>query len=484
MRARLLSAAFAALLLSSSALALTACETDLPEGPPPERTAEAQQTSCDFGPSVPGLDVSYYQGTINWPTVAADGWKFAIARISHSTTFMDPQFQANWSGIQGAGMIRGAYQYFEPTEDPLAQAQIVIDAVGRLGPGDLPVTVDVESNDPVDPSTYAAVLGTWLDAVEEGTGKKPIIYTGRYYWNDNVGTDAYADHLLWLAAYVDGCPTPPSAWPDWNIWQWTSTGTIPGMPQASAVDKNYFQGTEEELAALANGGSFAATLDGVDLPATVLAGETFGVTVTYTNSGGETWDGSTMLGTSVPRDRDSAFASATWISANRAAAVTGSVPPGATYAFELELVAPSAPGAYVENFALVQESVTWFADAGGPADDAVHLAIQVVEGGSASAGAGGSPGDGGASADGDDGDGDDGDGGDGDAPSAAAGVGGEDRGAGGGSASDAATDDGCAVRGSRFGGGVASRSALFVGSMMLGLALSRRRRLRWRGKET
>lgn len=189
--------------------------------------------------------------------------------------------------------------------------------------------------------------------------------------------------------------------------------------------------------------------------------------MTFTNSGTEAWDAATHLGTSVPRDRESDFAAPTWDAPNRPAAVSGTVAPGATYAFELELVAPSAPGAYVENFALVQEGVTWFADAGGPADDAVHLAIQVVEGGSGSTGSG--PGDGGASASDDDDD--DGDG-DGDAPSAAAGVGGEDAGTGGG-ASDAAADDGCAVRaGARRGAGSLALAALTIAAAVL----ARRRR--------
>lgn len=431
------------------ALALPAfgagCDADRsPQEAPREGLGEAPQagTSCDFGPSVKGIDVSYYQDTIDWPTVAADGWKYAWARVSHSTSFMDPQFDANWEGIKAAGMLRGCYQFFEPAEDPLAQAQVVIDAIGQLGPGDLPAMIDVEAPDPgVSPATYAQNIQAWLDAVEAGTGKKPLIYTGYYYWNDYVGSDAFGDYPLWVANYNPDCPLVPMGWDDWTFWQWQASDPIVGIPSA-AVDHDLFKGTEDDLNALANGsgGSYAATLGAIDAPVTVVAGETFEVSITYTNSGGATWDASTFLGTSEPRDRESVFHAATWPSPNRAAVVEGAAPPGSTYKFDFSMTAPDAPGAYAESFALVQEGVTWFADAGGPPDDAVRLAIQVVEGGDAAAGSGGGSGDGGAPGDDDD-----------DVASASAGDGGDDgtgSGGSGGSGSDEAeADDGCAVHG-------------------------------------
>ena len=244
---------------------------------------------------------------------------------------------------------------------------------------------------------------------------------------------------------------------------------------AEGVNVGLLSRTEADLQALANGGSYAATLDGIDVPSTVLAGETFEVAVTFTNTGGETWDASTKLGTSEPRDRDSIFAAPSWQGPRRPAAVSGVVAPSATYTFQFELQAPDAPGAYVEDFALVQEAVTWFSDAGGPADGAVHITLSVVEAGDVSVGAGGSaPGDGGAS-------GEDGDGDDGDAPSAAIGSGGDggDSGdGGGGAADDAASDDGCAIGAGR----VASSSSLVLTlASLAAVALARRRRRTSRG---
>jgi lysozyme len=475
-------------LFSGLAAAAPGCdaggEPDVDDG---EELAEAAAPACDFGPRVKGLDVSYFQGSIDWDTVAADGWKYAIARISHGTSFDDPEFGANWSGIKAAGMIRGAYQYMDASQDIVASANKVVAAVGVLEDGDLPCVIDVEDPDSTLSKTeYQNRIRTWIDIVEEGTGKQPIIYTGRYYWDDNVGSDEFSDHPLWLAAYTNNqdCPSDPTTYgAQWTFWQWTSTGGVPGIPSAN-VDKNFFRGTEEELVALAGAGTstgtYGATLASVDAPATVLAGEAFDVTVTYTNSGSAVWDAATFLGTSEPRDRASVFADASWPSDHRAAVVTGEVAAGAEHAFTFTLRAPDAPGAYVEHFALVQEAVTWFADAGGPADDAVRIAIQVLDdGGSPSTGSG----EGGSTSAGGEG----GSTGEDDDDSAAAGIfgsgggasDGEDDDDGGGDGNDGEDaldgEEGCsaaAAPASRPRGGAA---ALLVGALALAARARRRR---------
>ena len=377
----------------------------------------SQAVEVCFDETVRGIDVSYYQGDIDWAAVAGAGYGFAITRINHSD-FMDPKFDQNWAGIKEVGMLRGAYQYFEPGEDVATQAQIVIDKLGMLGPGDLPAVIDVETTSGVGPAEVEAAVGQWLELVEAGTGKKPIIYTGKYFWQDNVGSSAFSDYLLWHAQYPNAClppaDPPPSCsscaniadqWSEIAVWQYTSSGSVPGI--AGNVDLNVFNGSLAELTAIANGGgSLAARIDSIEAPSTVLAGETFQVRVAATNTGGASWDSNTRIGTTDPRDRPSDFATPSWLNDGRAAAVDGTVAAGASYTFDLELKAPDEPGAYSEHFGFVQEGVAWFADQGGPADDAIALSIQVVTaspngGGPGGASAGGS-GAGGDSAEGDD----------------------------------------------------------------------------------
>lgn len=206
---------------------------------------------CAGPDTLQGIDVSYYQGDIDWPAVAADGITFAWVRVSHSTQFFDPQFDANLAGARAAGIHTGVYQYFEPGEDPIAQADFLLDAMGPLQPGDMPPMIDVESADTVAPGPYADAIRAWLDRVEEVTGVPPIIYTGYYYWNDNVGTDEFIDHPLWVANYNPGCPLIPDYWGTWAFHQYCACESIAGI--SGDVDGDTFNGNLDDLLALSVG---------------------------------------------------------------------------------------------------------------------------------------------------------------------------------------------------------------------------------------
>jgi hypothetical protein len=114
----------------------------------------------------------------------------------------------------------------------------------------------------------------------------------------------------------------------------------------------------------------------------MFAGQTIHASIVMKNVGSKSWDSSTRLGTTQPRDRDSAFADSSWVSPNRAAAVKGTVAPGATFSFDFDLHAPSKTGTYLEYFNLVQENVAWFSDSGqgGPPDNDLEANIVVVPG--------------------------------------------------------------------------------------------------------
>ena len=114
----------------------------------PSTVDAAMTNACAAGTTVKGIDVSYYQGTINWTRVKNDGVKYAFIRVSDGTGFHDSQFARNWREAKAAGVMRGAYQFFRSDEDPIAQADLLIAAVGgALKPGDLPPVIDVERKD-------------------------------------------------------------------------------------------------------------------------------------------------------------------------------------------------------------------------------------------------------------------------------------------------------------------------------------------------
>ncbi len=111
-----------------------------------------------------GIDVSHYQGVVNWGAVKAAGCSFAFAKATEGTGIVDSEFAANWSGMKAAGLARGAYHFFHPSEDAAAQASRFLATV-QLQPGDLPPVIDVEVSDGADNATVVAGVQAWLDAV-------------------------------------------------------------------------------------------------------------------------------------------------------------------------------------------------------------------------------------------------------------------------------------------------------------------------------
>ena len=111
-------------------------------------STSAEIVSCASS-VVEGVDVSYYDATVDWAAVKASGRQFAIARVSDGTGFMDPKFSTNWSGIKAAGMVRGVYQFFRPEESATGQADLLLSHMGNLEAGDLPPVLDVEVTDGV-----------------------------------------------------------------------------------------------------------------------------------------------------------------------------------------------------------------------------------------------------------------------------------------------------------------------------------------------
>jgi lysozyme len=211
--------------------------------------------------------VSQWQGAIDWAAVGRTEIRYANVRIGDGLGH-DADFDANWAGARAAGLIRGAYQFFRPSRDPVAQADIVVAAVGRLGPGELPVTIDVEAPSPgVDPATYTPRIHAWVDRVTAGTGRAPIVYTGRYYWDPYVASSDFAHLPLWHAQYTSAaCPNINDRWSDWAFWQYTSTGRVAGI--GGDVDRNRFNGTYDDLLRLAGGGLCTAHCEGTTIVGT------------------------------------------------------------------------------------------------------------------------------------------------------------------------------------------------------------------------
>jgi lysozyme len=205
---------------------------------------------CAGGEKVAGLDVSYYQGVVSWDRVATVGGKsFAFIRVSDGW-FKDPRFDQNWQGASDAGLYRGAYQYFRAGQDPIEQANLLLDAIGgQLGDMDLPPVLDLETKDGVSSTTVIARVLDWTEHVQKAIGRAPVIYTGVGFTSEIGNPRTIAAYPLWVANWTSGCPAMPPAWSGWQFWQNRDNGSVAGVPRV--VDLDYFNGSAEDLAAYA-----------------------------------------------------------------------------------------------------------------------------------------------------------------------------------------------------------------------------------------
>lgn len=375
-----------------------------------EETESALQV-CPDGPTTFGIDVSRWQSTIDWNQVVEDGVKYAVIRVSNGTSDIDQEFIANWTNSRQAGILRGAYQYFRPGQDPIEQANHMINALRAQGDiGELPPVIDVEETDDQAPSVVRAKVRAWIDHVQTELNVRPMIYSGRYFWGPSVcGGDlsvcrSFAEYPLWHPQYgsnpvdppqnVEGrsCPNISDTWTRWDFWQYGSQGRIQGIGNGrSNVDLNVFNGTYEDLLAFAtrNGGgmwtpppvwggrprgqSFPLA---ADEPIQLCRGERMSGEIYVENNGNQSWGEEVVLAP-TPRDQDSELFSPSWLSRTRVTSADNRVEPGERGVFVFEIEA-QREGLINQTFNLVAEGVLegtdlWFSDSGGPHDGYLEL---------------------------------------------------------------------------------------------------------------
>lgn len=198
-----------------------------------------------------GIDVSDFQGRVDWTAVARSGVSFAIAKASEGETVVAETFSRNWQTIKAAGLVRGAYHFFRPTADPVRQANTFLSTV-KPELGDLPAVLDVEVDDGVDPGDLSDRVVQWLKVVEAATGRQAMIYTSLTFWQTSLNdSDAFRGHPLWIAEYDVDAPLLPGNWSDWVIWQYSESGSISGVE--GDVDLNRFNGSIAALKDFAQG---------------------------------------------------------------------------------------------------------------------------------------------------------------------------------------------------------------------------------------
>ncbi len=241
--------------LAASFVALTALAATVACSSSPDNTCSSTASAlsvCAKGTVVKGVDVSVYQGNVNWPQAKSAGVEWAIARVSDGTGNPDTQFANNWPNMKKAGVLRGLYQFFRPSEDPIAQADLMFTMLknaGGLQSGDLPPIMDMEVTDGLGPAAIQAAMKKWLNYVEGKINRKPMIYTAAFM-SGNVGT-GFSNYPLWVANYGPSCPTMPSGWSQWVMWQYSDNSNYNGI--SGGVDGDEFNGTLQDLINFAKG---------------------------------------------------------------------------------------------------------------------------------------------------------------------------------------------------------------------------------------
>ena len=196
---------------------------------------------------VRGIDVSRYQGTIDWRAVAASGVSFAFIKATEGADHRDPRFRENWDGANAAALLRGAYHFFTFCTPGAAQAANLL-AVVPIDPTALPPAVDVEFAGNCrrweSIGTIRRELEVFLGLVEGAYGRRPIVYFTPESW-ERILDGQLTGHATWARSLFG---RPRARFGDWAFWQYAHNGRVDGIE--GLVDLNVFQGLPEELRAL------------------------------------------------------------------------------------------------------------------------------------------------------------------------------------------------------------------------------------------
>ncbi|MCM1183491.1 MAG: WG repeat-containing protein [Roseburia sp.] len=196
-----------------------------------------------------GVDVSHYQGTIDWETLALQDLDFAFIKATEGSGHIDERFYENWEAAAETPLYIGAYHFFSFDSAGETQAELYIRTVGDLN-GKLPPVIDVEyygdkrSNAP-DKAEVTKNLKALLDALEEHYEVKPILYTTRAAWQDYI-KGSFGEYPLWVRSVY--CPPEVLFGGGWSFWQYTDTAVLEGYSgDERYIDMNVFRGTREDL---------------------------------------------------------------------------------------------------------------------------------------------------------------------------------------------------------------------------------------------
>ena len=179
-----------------------------------------------------GIDVSHYQGKINWQRVKATGVKFVYIKATEGASDVDPDFQRNWKEAGDVGIARGAYHVYSVAADVKKQIGNFENALSLSGEsGELAPALDLEvalmSGEDVNAARKD--VSTWLQEVKKYSKKRPLIYGSVSLFDGFFSEKIPANCSVWLAEYSAGPNLSARNWPKWKIWQYSDKAVIDGV---------------------------------------------------------------------------------------------------------------------------------------------------------------------------------------------------------------------------------------------------------------
>lgn len=212
--------------------------------------------------TVHGVDVSRWQGDIDWVKLRSQGANFAFIKATDGGDHLDPMFKTNWRGAHEAGLKRGAYHFFYWCRTAGEQADWFIRNVPRVE-GALPPVIDVEYNGEskckrrLSKARVVEKMQVFMDKLEAYYGQRPIIYTAPDFYADNLEGE-FLDYPFWLRAVAQH---PSKVYPGrkWVFWQYSGSGLSHGVE--GKIDLNAFHGSEKQWRAWLQGQSTVASAD-------------------------------------------------------------------------------------------------------------------------------------------------------------------------------------------------------------------------------
>ncbi len=194
-----------------------------------------------------GVDVSHYQGEIDWDQLQEENIQFAYIKATEGSRSKDEQFDKNWQEAQGRSLRIGAYHFFSLDSSGTDQAENFCSTVTVVD-GMLPPVVDIEPygkyNDveQIDQEKMITELNAYLKSIESFYGVRPVIYTTEKWWS--MLQEEFNDYNLWIRDVY----SKPSPSLDWTFWQYSNRHVLSGYCGIERyIDMNVYCGSEEEF---------------------------------------------------------------------------------------------------------------------------------------------------------------------------------------------------------------------------------------------